>query len=389
MRILIVHNILNDSVSVSGVLKHYAFMANAWIEAGHQTDFVVAKAGFTQLRQLSPEAGLISSDNLFDATKNMSKTWQNMPAFLWRMWNAHWLRLREKYDVVYASGPFIFEVYAARVLAGRLRVKWVAKVQHVLHSQPKRDGIFNRMFLQSERISARWMNRRAAVIMCLSKVVQDDYRALEEEMNLTPAKTVQVGCGIDFEAMIDGSGENKEFDVVFLGRIHEQKGVFDLPRTWNAVIKKRPKAKLLIIGSGPHREAMEARLKELGLSDSVTVAGSVDEAEKNRLLARSRVGISLSYEEGWGLSVTEFLAAGMPVVAYRLPVFDQVFPDQLELVPPGEAEAAGDEILGLLENEQRRRDRGAAGREFARKYDFRAIAEEELQTLRTAIEDSQ
>ena len=203
MRILIVHNILNDSVSVSGVLKHYAFMANAWIESGHQTDFVVAKAGFPQLRKLAPKAGLVSSDSLFDATRNMSKTWQNMPAFLWRMWNAHWLRLRDKYDVVYASGPFIFEVYAARVLARRMGAKWAAKVQHVLHSQPKREGIFNRMFLQSERISARWMNRDAATVMCLSKVVQEDYRKLEVEMGLEPAESVQVGCGIDFAAMIE------------------------------------------------------------------------------------------------------------------------------------------------------------------------------------------
>ncbi len=385
MRILIVHNILNDSVSVSGVLKHYAFMANAWIEAGNRVDFVVARAGFPQLRELAPKAGLISSDNLFDATKNLSKTWQNMPAFLWRMWNAHWLRLRDKYDVVYASGPFIFEVYAARVLARRLGARWAAKVQHVLHSQPKREGIFNRMFLQSERISARWMNRDAATIMCLSKVVQDDYRRLEEEMGLKPAATVQVGCGIDFRAMIDGRTGTKEFDVVFLGRLHEQKGVFDLPTTWKTVIETRPEAKLLVIGSGPHREAMEARFKELGLSGSVTVAGGVDEVEKNRLLARSRIGISLSYEEGWGLSVTEFLAAGLPVVAYRLPVFEQVFPEQLETVDPGDAVGAGKEIAALLEDENRRMERGGAGREFVRQYDYREIALEELKVLSGAI----
>ncbi len=385
MRILIVHNILNDSVSVSGVLKHYAFMANAWIEAGHQTDFVVAKAGFPQLRELAPKAGLLSSDNLFDATRNLAKTWQNMPAFLWRMWNAHWLRLRDKYDVVYASGPFIFEVYAARVLARRAGAKWVAKVQHVLHSQPKRDGLFNRMFLQSERISARWMNRRAAVTMCLSKVVQDDYRALEESMGLTPSPTVQVGCGIDFGAMIDGRGMEKEFDVVFLGRVHEQKGVFDLPGMWRSVLEECPGAKLLVIGSGPHRDAMETRFQELGIQKTVTCAGGVEEAEKNRLLARSKIGISLSYEEGWGLSVTEFLAAGLPVVAYRLPVFDQVFPDQLDLVDPGDATAAARKIVKLLGDEGRRDGRGAAGREFARKYDYREIAVAELEVLRNAV----
>lgn len=388
MRILIVHNILNDSVSVSGVLKHYAFMANEWIDAGHPTDFVVAKAGFTQLRQLAPKAGLISSDGIFDATRNMSKTWQNMPAFLYRMWNAHWLRLREKYDVVYASGPFIFEVYAARVLARRLGAKWVAKVQHVLHSQPKRDGLFNRMFLQSERISTRWMNRKAAAVMCLSKVVQDDYRTLETELGLTPSASIQVGCGIDFGAMLDGREEQKEYDVVMLGRIHEQKGVFEIPGIWRDVLDKHPKARLLIIGSGPHRAAMEEKFNNLGVADSVTCAGSVEEKRKNELLARSRIGLSLSYEEGWGLSVTEFLASALPVVAYRLPVFEQVFPDQLEFIAPGDASAATHEIVALLNDEGRRVQRGGAGREFARNYDFREIAKEELQILQAVVNEA-
>ena len=388
MRILIVHNILNDSVSVSGVLKHYAFMANEWIAAGHPTDFVVAKAGFAQLRQLAPKAGLLSSDGIFDATKNLSKTWQNMPAFLYRMWNAHWLRLPEKYDVVYASGPFIFEVYAARVLARRLRTKWVAKVQHVLHSQPKRNGLFNRMFLQSERVSTRWMNRRAAAVMCLSKVVQDDYEKLEVELGLTPSKAIQVGCGIDCAAMIDGREEKKEFDVVMLGRIHEQKGVFEIPGIWKDVLDKRPEARLVIIGSGPHRAAMEEKFQTLGVADSVTCAGSVDEVKKNELLARSRVGLSLSYEEGWGLSVTEFLASALPVVAYRLPVFEQVFPDQLELIAPGDAAAAASEIVALLNDDGRRLDRGSAGREFTRKYDFREIAKEELQILQNVLNEA-
>ena len=64
MRVLIVHNILNDSRSVSGVMTEYVHMANAWIEAGHQTDFLVAKAGWPQFQRLAPKARLISSDGI-------------------------------------------------------------------------------------------------------------------------------------------------------------------------------------------------------------------------------------------------------------------------------------------------------------------------------------
>ena len=54
MRILIVHNTLNDSRSVNGVLRHYVLMAKAWISDGHTTDFLAAKAAQPQLAALAP-----------------------------------------------------------------------------------------------------------------------------------------------------------------------------------------------------------------------------------------------------------------------------------------------------------------------------------------------
>jgi glycosyltransferase involved in cell wall biosynthesis len=97
------------------------------------------------------------------------------------------------------------------------------------------------------------------------------------------------------------------------------------------------------------------------------------------------VGLSLSYEEGWGLSVTEFLAMGLPVVAYDLPVFRQIFPGQLASVNPGDRADAARKLLALLCDEPRRQSIGSQGRDFARRYDYRHIAQEELAVLNAAL----
>src|ERR1044071_3229042 len=99
MRILIVHNTLNDSRSLSGALRHFLFMANEWTAAGHQTDFVAARAGFPQIGGLAPNSKLISSDNIFDATNYVQKTWRYFPAYGWRMLTPHFTRLPARYDV--------------------------------------------------------------------------------------------------------------------------------------------------------------------------------------------------------------------------------------------------------------------------------------------------
>lgn len=381
MNILVVHNSLMDSKSVSGVLKHYVGMANEWIAAGHPTDFLVARAGFPQFQSLAPQAGLVSSDNVFDATRYLAQTWRYFPAYAWRCLTAHFVKLPRRYDVVYASGQFIVDLYCARVIARRLGVPWVAKIQHVLHSQPKRDGLINRLFLASEKLAARWLNREAARVMCLSGVVAEDYRKLEESLGLKPTRTQQLGCGVDVEALQQVPTQDKQFDVAFLGRMHEQKGVFDLPHVWKGVLAKRPEARLVVIGEGPHRPVTEVLFAELGIAASAVFTGGIEEGRKNELLSQSRVGLSLSYEEGWGLSVTEFLALGLPVVAYDLPVFRQVFPDQLLGVPAADRDAATKMILALLADPAQIKRRGNQAREFARRYDYRRIAKEELEVL--------
>jgi len=385
MKILVVHNSLMDSRSVSGVLKHYAGMAEEWIAAGHPTDFLVARAGFPQFQSLCPRAGLVSSDNVFDATRYLAQTWRYFPAYGWRCASAHLIRLPRRYDLVYASGQFIVDIYGARVIARRLGAPWVAKIQHVLHSQPRRHGFINRLFLDSEKLAAKWMNRHAAQVMCLSGVVAEDYRKLEASLGLKPTPTKVVGCGVDVRALQAVPPEAKQFDVVFLGRMHEQKGVFELPEVWRQVLAVKPDAKLVVIGEGPHRQEMEAMFRDLGIAGSVACTGGIEEAAKNRLLAQSRVGLSLSYEEGWGLSVTEFLAMGLPVVAYDLPVFRHIFPGQLAGVNPGDRAAAARELLGLLRDEPRRQSIGSQGRDFARRYDYRHIAREELAVLEAAL----
>ena len=167
--------------------------------------------------------------------------------------------------------------------------------------------------------------------------------------------------------------------------MHALKGVLDLPEVWAGVLEQRPDARLVVIGEGPHRADVERAFAERGLSDSATFTGGIGEEEKNELLAKSRVGLSLSSEEGWGLAVHECLASGMPVVAYQLPVLDHVFPSLLDCVPQGDTQAASEAIVALLDDPARRRKRAEAARKYIERYDFRAMAKEELEALQAAV----
>ena len=381
MRILIVHNTLNDSRSLSGALRHFLYMAEEWTAAGHQTDFLAARCGFKTIGDLARSSRLISSDNIFDATEYLTQTWRYFPAYGFRMVTPHFTRLPDRYDVVLASTQLIVEVYPALVIARRHRAKLVAKVHHVLAAQEKRVGAFDRLFLWSERKTTRWLSKHGDLVICGTKFVESDYKKLEDRLGLKHAPTAASGYGVDLAKMPDSSGAPKNYDVVHLGRLHEHKGVFHLAPLWKKVMEKKPDAKLLVIGEGPHRPRVEQMFAELGIAQNVRFTGGIPEAEKDRLIGESKIGLSLSFEEGWGLSINEFLAAAIPVVAYALPIFDTVFPNQLYGVKVGDIDGAAANILRLLDRDAERKEVGQRGRSFVMQYDYRNVAKSELKLL--------
>jgi glycosyltransferase involved in cell wall biosynthesis len=386
MRILIVYNSALDARSVSGVQTYFSGVVKHWLSHGAKVDILVARAAWPIFHELFPESELVSSDDWFDPSSRLGQTWRYLPAFAWRMASHRVAKFPASYDVVFACAQFVYEVGPARSIARRFNAALVAKVHHVLSAQREATSFFDHLHLLSERISARWLNREADAILCGTELIARDFNSLESRLGLKPSVTHATGYGLDLDAIPLSVDSPKEFDAVILGRVHEHKGVMDAIPLWVQVLKSRPGARLLVIGEGPHRAAMESRCIEAGISGAVRFTGAVRESEKSELLSRCRVGLSLSREEGWGLSVNEFLGTGLPVVAMEVPVFRSVFPGQLDLVPQQDVSAAAERVLFWLTHPDQARTRGIEGREFVRRYDHRTVAVREMEILQMAME---
>lgn len=138
---------------------------------------------------------------------------------------------------------------------------------------------------------------------------------------------------------------------------------------------------MVVIGEGPHRAQLMQEMLEKDLDASVDFVGGVSESQKNKLLKQSRVGLSLSFEEGWGLSVTEFLAAGLPVVAYELPVFRELFNEIIQFVPTGVPAKAAERIIEILHDKKLSHEMGEKGWHHARQYQYETVAKQEMNLM--------
>ena len=126
----------------------------------------------------------------------------------------------------------------------------------------------------------------------------------------------------------------------------------DLVKAWKIVVRKHPFAKFCIIGDGPERKKIEEKIKEEGLVKNITLVGRVPEGEKYELMKESKIFIFPSYQEGWGIVIAEAMACGLPVVAYDLPVYREVFDEYINTVEMGNYRQMAEKSVDIIENYQ-------------------------------------
>ncbi|MFC0674153.1 glycosyltransferase family 4 protein [Brachybacterium hainanense] len=86
----------------------------------------------------------------------------------------------------------------------------------------------------------------------------------------------------------------------------------------------RPGAVLVIVGDGPYRAELEAKVARLGIGAQVRFVGVVDPAEVSRWYRIGDVFVSASQSETQGLTFIEALACGVPLLCRRDPSLDAV-----------------------------------------------------------------
>jgi glycosyltransferase involved in cell wall biosynthesis len=185
--------------------------------------------------------------------------------------------------------------------------------------------------------------------------------------------------GVDVQA-IDAGGRNADsvLDpypvepsdpiVGTVGRHVEEKGYRYLIDAMERVTREHPDAKLLLVGDGPERTALEQRARRRGLLDTDEADAVVFVGQQSSVppfLVHFDIGAFSSVDESFGLALAEAMAAGVPVVGADIPAFRRILDDGAAgvLVPPRDSDALAEAIDALLSDSYRRDKLGIRGRE--------------------------
>ena len=187
--------------------------------------------------------------------------------------------------------------------------------------------------------------------------------------------------GINLDEISKFRTDQKNYYACYIGRIHESKGVFDLIDIWKNVIKEIPNANLAIIGSGDDKTVSKllGNIKISNLNDNITYLGKTGKEICYKILNESKMYVTASYEEGFGISILEALASGVPVIAYKLPVYSEIFNNFLFTVEIGNIKKFSNEILDKIKKNNYLVSNDLMY--FLKEHDWNNIAENEYSIL--------
>jgi glycosyltransferase involved in cell wall biosynthesis len=105
--------------------------------------------------------------------------------------------------------------------------------------------------------------------------------------------------------------------IVTVGRLVPHKQVAHVIAVLPVILERHPDLTMTFIGRGPERDVLVALAESLGVARAVEIRGDLDDVARDRALAGAWMSVNASQGEGWGLSVLEANAQGVPVLAYR------------------------------------------------------------------------
>jgi glycosyltransferase involved in cell wall biosynthesis len=229
------------------------------------------------------------------------------------------------------------------------------------HDQPRGKVLGRLSYSFTSWLLRRSADRALAYCDLFNLPNEDEQRALERRR--PGAKIIVQPYGLDdseraafLKAAHPAFARLARKEICFLGMWSVRKGSRDWPQILRAIWDSIPDARFAFLGTMTDEQTV---LRDLGLSrpESIRFITSYDPKDLPQLIGSCAVGLFPSYIEGFGLSVIEQLAAGIPTIAYNVSgprhIFGKAESSQL-LVAPGDTKtmaARALEILRMDEND--------------------------------------
>ena len=176
-----------------------------------------------------------------------------------------------------------------------------------------------------------------------------------------------------------------DFIVLYVGRIAKEKSIDFLINNFNSVLKKIPKAKMIIVGDGPDIKDLIDLAKKEGLENKIIFAGKAPWTDVPKYYSLCDVFVTASKTETQGLTVMEAMGASKPVVAIRDDSFELMITDKKDGLFFDDEKSYIDMIYEVYKNKKLRDEISVNARRTADKYSPENYAKNVLKVYKKVV----
>lgn len=276
-----------------------------------------------------------------------------MVTLAWHLW-----RTRGSYDVIHVHGMNYHSAVAVRV--GRLcRRPTITKLANSGKASDVDKMRLDRQLRGARHLLAEAL--RSDRFIALNPQVVEELGAV----GVLPERITALPNGVALDGVVpkEDHAITGPARLVFVGRLHEQKGLDTLLEAVDLINRDAPGSlRLQVIGEGPERGAVEARVTRLHLEDCVELRGQTEDVGAS--LQEADVFVLPSRAEGLSNALLEAMAHGLPVVVSDVPGNIDVVDDEVTglLFAAGDPAALADRLARLVADQELRQRLGTAAR---------------------------
>jgi glycosyltransferase involved in cell wall biosynthesis len=274
--------------------------------------------------------------------------------------------------------PHIVHTHSSKAgILGRYaaRREAVPAVVHTIHGLPFHSyerWWRNALYIRLERMAARWSDRIVSVADAMTE------QAVAAGV-APPEKFVTVYSGMNIEPFLAADAHRaamrerfgfaaEHFVIGKIARLFHLKGHDYVLEAVARVSQSHPEVRLLLVGDGILRKALERQAERLGIRDKVTFAGLVPARDVAAHIGAMDALVHASLREGLPRVLPQALLAGKPVVAFDLDGAPEVITDGKtgHLVAPKDVGGLAEALRDTIEHPEQAAAMAQRGRELCR-----------------------
>jgi glycosyltransferase involved in cell wall biosynthesis len=294
-----------------------------------------------------------------------------------------WIRkiIKDHYDVIYSPAAvldMVFIPYLIKLL-GR-KIIWVSPLDNIVPITDPGNRFFRFLAWLFFQISL-FMLRKADIIFLPTPEIKK--YILKRRF---PEKKLADTCFAVENELIKKARkiENSEIDALFLGRINETKGIYDMLKVLEIITKKYPDFQLAIMGEGDKitKKNFRKKISEMNLEKNVQFLGFRVGQEKFNIIKSAKCFwfLSVSESESFGMALLEAVCSGIPAFAYDLSQFPRIYQNgEVDISPKGNYKLAAEKVIRLFKRGDFTNEKG---KKLLGKYSWEKAAEVEYNAIK-------